>query len=55
MARRVLISGGSGGQVKGRLRLGWMDGVNVVLGSRRMKVEGGCQSANDWNQWRILV
>ena len=30
----------SGGRVRGRLRLGWMDGVNVALGNRAMG--GGC-------------
>ena len=36
MARRVLIVEVSGGQERGRLRLGWMDGVIVVLGNRGM-------------------
>ena len=31
----------SGVRGKGRPRLGWMDGVNVVLGSREMTVEAG--------------
>ena len=34
MARKVLISEVSGGRVRGRPRLGWMDGVKVALGSR---------------------
>ena len=29
----------SGGRVRGRPRLGWMDGVKVVMGNRGMKVE----------------
>ena len=31
MARRVLMVEVSGGWVRGRLRLGWMDGVKVAL------------------------
>ena len=36
MASRVLMSEASGGgyEVGGRPRLGWMDGVKVVLGNR---------------------
>ena len=33
MARRVLMAKVSGGQVRGRPRLGWMDGVKVALGN----------------------
>ena len=29
----------SGGRVRGRPRLGWMDGVKVALGNRGMTVE----------------
>ena len=48
MARRVLmaeVSGMwvSGRQVRGRPRLGWMDGVKVALGNRGMKVEAARQ------------
>ena len=32
MARRVLMAEVSGGLVRGRPRLGWMDGVKVALG-----------------------
>ena len=30
MATRVLMAEASGGRVRGRLRLGWMDGVKVA-------------------------
>ena len=33
LARRVLTAEMSGGRVRGRPRLGWMDGVKVALGS----------------------
>ena len=38
MARRVLMTDVSGGRVRGRPRLGWMDGVKVALGNRGMMV-----------------
>ena len=39
MARRVLMAEGSGGRVRVRPRLGWMNGVKVALGNRGMTVE----------------
>ena len=39
MARRVFMAEVSGGRVRGRPRLGWMDGVRVALGYRGMTVE----------------
>ena len=39
MARRVLMAEVSGGQERGRPRLGWMDGVKVAFGNRGMTVE----------------
>ena len=39
MARRVLTAKVSGGRVRGRPRLGWMDGVKVAFGNRGMTVE----------------
>ena len=39
MARRVLMAEVSGGRVRGRSRLCWMDGVKVALGNRGMTVE----------------
>ena len=54
-AKRVLMDEGSGGQVQGRLRLGWMDGVKVALGNRGMTVEGAQQCTKDGKEWRALV
>ena len=45
----------SGGWVRGRPRLGWMDGVKVALGNRGMMVEATCQCAKDRKEWRALV
>ena len=39
MARRVLMAEVSEGRVRGRPRLGWMDGVKVALGNIGMRVE----------------
>ena len=47
MARRVMISEVSRGQVHGRPRLGWMDGVKVALGNRGMMVEAVRQCMED--------
>ena len=49
MARRVLMAEVSGGLVRGRPRLGWMDGVKVALGNRGMTVEAALQCAKDRN------
>ena len=55
MARRVLIAAVSGGRVRGRPRLGWMDGVTVALGNIGMTVEAARQCAKDRKTWRALV
>ena len=55
MARRVLMAEVSGGRVRGRLRLGWMDGVKVALGNRGMTAEDVGQCAKDTKDWRALA
>ena len=55
MARRVLMANVSGGRVRGRPRLSWMDDVKVALGNRGMTVEAARQCAKDWKAWRALV
>ena len=47
MARRVLMAEVSGGRVRGRPRLGWMDRVKVAFGNRGMTVEAARQCAKD--------
>ena len=54
MARRVFISEASGGRVRGRPRLVWMDGVKVALGNRGMTVEAARQCAKARKDWRVL-
>ena len=55
MARRVLMAEVSGGRVRGRPRLGWMDGVTVALGNRGMTVGAALQCAKDRKEYRPLV
>ena len=55
MARRVLMAEVSGRRVRGRPRLGWMDGVKVAFGNRGMTVEAARQCAKDQKEWRALV
>ena len=55
IARRVLMAEVSGGPVRGRPRLGWMDGVKVALRNRGMTVEPAQQCAKDRKKWRALV
>ena len=55
IARRVLMAEVSGGRVRGRPRLGWMDGVKVALGNRGMTVKAAQQCAKDRKEWRALV
>ena len=55
VARRVLIAEVSGRQVRGRPRLGWMDGVKVALGNRGVTVDDLRQCAKDRKEWRALV
>ena len=43
MARRVLMAEVSGGRVRGRPRLGWMDGVKMALRNRGITVEAARQ------------
>ena len=55
VARRVLVAEVSGGRVRGRPRLGWLDGVKVAFGNRGRTVEAAQQFAKDRNEWRALV
>ena len=55
MARRVLMAEVNGGRVRGRPRLGWIDGVKLALGNREMAVEVARQCAKDRKEWRALV
>ena len=52
MTRRVLMAKVSGRRVRGRPRLGWMDGVKMA---RVMAVEAVRKCAKDRKEWRALV
>ena len=51
MARRVLMAEVSGGGLRGRPRLAWMDGVKASLDNREMTMEAAQRS----KEWRALV
>ena len=55
MSRRVLMADIRGWRVRGRSRLGWMDGVKEALGIRGMMVEAARHCANVRKEWRALV
>ena len=55
IARRVLMAEVSGGRVRGRPMLGWMDGVKAALGNRGMTVEAVQQCAKNRKEWRALA
>ena len=55
LARKVLMAEVSGGRVRGRPRLGWLDGVKVALCSREMTVEVERQCAKVRKVYRALV
>ena len=43
----------SGGRVRGRPRLGSMDGVKMALGNSGMTVEAARQWLKDGKKWRV--
>ena len=45
----------SGSRVRGRPRLGWMDGVKMALGNKGMTVEAARECAKFKKEWRALV
>ena len=51
MARRVLMVEVSGGRVRERPRLGWMDSVKVALGNRGMTVEAARKIGKSGVPW----
>ena len=53
MARRVLMPEVSEGRVRGKQRLGWMDGVKAALGNRGMTVEASRKIGKSGESWYI--
>ena len=54
-ARRELMADLSGGRVRSRPRLGWMEGVKVALDGRLMTVQAAYPCAKDRKERRALV
>ena len=55
MAKRMLMTEVSGGRVRGRPRLSWMDGVKVPMGNIGMTAKAARQCAKYQKEWRTLV
>ena len=57
MIRRVLMVEVSRGRVRGRPRLGWMDGVKVAFCNRGLTVEDArkCAKDKDRKEYKLLV
>ena len=55
MAKWVLVAEVSGGRVRSRPRLGWMDGVKIALGSIGLTEEAARQCAKARKEWRAPV
>ena len=45
----------SGGRVRGRPMLGWVDGVKVALANRGITIEAERQYSEDRKEWRAVV
>ena len=53
MVRRALMAEASGGRVRLRRRLGWMDGVKLALGNKGMTVEAARKTGKSGERWYI--
>ena len=53
MARTVLMAEVSGGLVRGRPRLGRMDGVKVALGNRGITLDNARKTGKSGEPWYI--
>ena len=55
MAGIILMADVNGGRVWGRSRLGWMDRVEVALGSSWMTVESALKIGSSGEPWCIFI
>ncbi len=55
LTKRVWKVEGSGSNLRGRLRRGWMEGVERALGLRGMSMEQGKECASDRREWIAMV
>lgn len=55
LTKRVMKSGVSGVQARGRPRFGWIDGVKRALNDRGLRMEEAKEIARDRNEWKYRV
>ena len=55
LTKRVLNANVDGRNVRGRPKLGWMDGVKKALNDRGMNVTEASERARNRNEWRAIV
>ena len=55
MAKKVMISDVDGNRCRGRPRLGWVEGVRMILGERGMSVEQGRLNTLDRRKWKFIL
>ena len=55
MVKKIMRSDAGGARLRGRPRLGWMEGVKRALSERGMSVEQGRMIVRDRNEWRRVV
>ena len=55
LLKKVMNAKVNGRSVRGRPRLGWMDGVWKVLNDRSMDVREASERARNRNEWRAIV
>jgi hypothetical protein len=55
LVKKVMKSVASGRNMRGRPKVGWMDGVKVATSNRGMSVEEARRRAMDRGEWRMIV
>ena len=55
LLKKVTNSRVDGRNVRGRPRIGWMDGVRKALNDRNMDVREASERARNRNEWRAIV
>ena len=55
LLKKVMNARVDGRSVRGRSRVGWMDGVRRALNDRRMDVREASERARNRNEWRAIV
>ena len=55
LTKKVMNARAEGRNVRGRPRLGWMDGVKKALNDKGIDVREAKERARDRNEWRVIV